>query len=188
MNQNKKLTKRRSSLLRSCNEHSRSVTNIHVTSNSSNFAGKFSQKSHTQNFREWCIKEKHPTIKFIHLSMAFDQEIINNNSDTALDAALWMQQEHLLCRNKPCPQCDTPMQIQISNRFKSDGVCFRCPNHSCRHFESIRNGSFFRADSHISITINLASNGGISITRINHFNGISMGHQPRSMWSLFRLV
>ena len=54
----------------------------------------------------------------------------------------WLQSKGLLGRNKTCPACNQPMDMQHRSDI-TDKYRWRCPDSSCKKSVSLRSGSFF---------------------------------------------
>ena len=54
----------------------------------------------------------------------------------------WLQSKGLLGRNKLCPACNQPMDMQ-QRRDITDGHRWRCPVSTCKKSVSLRSGTFF---------------------------------------------
>src|SRR5688572_10675145 len=83
--------------------------------------------------------------------MQVNQQDISDHAESALEFALWLQELRLLDPNPRCGVCGSAAIIQPSRDFWADGVCFRCTNGRCRRAWSVRTGSYFPANAHLSI-------------------------------------
>lgn len=83
--------------------------------------------------------------------MQVNQQDISDHSGSDLEFAQWLQELRLLDANPRCEGCGSAAIIQPSRDYQADGVCFRCRNWRCHRAWSVRAGSFFPANAHLSI-------------------------------------
>lgn len=77
--------------------------------------------------------------------MEYSYESIVLGSQNPIDFALWLHEEGFITvAGVSCNKCGKRMFLQESARYKGDGVCLRCENNKCRHYQSVRKGSFFK--------------------------------------------
>lgn len=81
--------------------------------------------------------------------MEYDLDDISSHSSTRERFADWLADESFIYATPDCPDCDTPMDIQVYNKNKADGVVHRC--WTCLKRWSVRRGTVFEGGRHTSM-------------------------------------